>query len=229
MVPLPGHAAFAGYPFQRLANCSAGCKSALSNHKRETLWLFPGHKAWPSWLDLIIHTLDTWAWSSAKQLPYKSQDRARTSPCSGRRSHSFASAIDGLCHVWARAVLEMKQEEWEIAFIYWVHLLFTSNQTPAYAAHRILRVKDGKRPRGWGMLALHLAHWKCQCPDLQFMELIKQSVLYGDTPHYDWLASPMTIRILVPRKGTLLSGMSWKASIKIQATQRYIWWAFRSR
>lgn len=49
---------------------------------------------------------------------------------------------------------------------------------------------------------------RCQCPDLQFMELIKQSVLYGDTPHYDWLASPMTIRILVPRKGTLLSGMS---------------------
>lgn len=57
-----------------------------------------------------------------------------------------------------------------------------------------------------------------QCPDLHFMELITQSVLFGDTPHYDWLASPMTIRIPVPWKGTLVSGM-----------QRYIWWAFSSR
>lgn len=84
-------------------------KSALSNHKRETLWLFPGHKAWPSWLGLIIHTPDTWAWSSEKQLPYKSWDKARISGCSGCPSHSFASTINGLCHVWIGAVLEMKQ------------------------------------------------------------------------------------------------------------------------
>ena len=51
-------------------------KSTLSNHKREPLWLFPGHKAWPSWLGLIIHTPNTWAWSSEKQLPYKKPRRS---------------------------------------------------------------------------------------------------------------------------------------------------------
>lgn len=73
------------------------------------------------------------------------------------------------------------------------------------------------------MLALYLTHrTHVKCPDPKFMELIEQSVLYGGTPHYAWLASPMTIRILEPQKGTLLSEMSWKESIKIQVTQRYI-------
>lgn len=69
-------------------------KSALSNHKRETLWLFPGHKAWPSWLGLIIHTPDTWAGSSKTQLPYKT---AETENVYHTIQAAVVTTLPGLC------------------------------------------------------------------------------------------------------------------------------------